>query len=301
MAIINTTMNTSKGKIRKVLVTGGLGLIGSHIVRRAIKEGCYVRVIDNRVPDRETLAYFKEHSVFFILGDISNRSDVAQAVDGMDAIFHTAAIARTMETVGDPIRAHAVNATGTLLLLEAARKFGIKRFVHSSSSILYVPETPYFVGKQCAESSVSVWAKLFGLSTISLRYANVYGPGQRQDGAYPNVLAAFAKRWKEDGTILVDGKGDQNRSFIHVDDVVDANWLALVSSQTGVFDIGTDEYTTIEEISDWFSEVTGCVVTHGPAREGDVFTIPISTREAFEVLGFKAKVIFNKEAIKSYL
>lgn len=280
----------------KVLVTGGLGLIGSHIAKRLISEGHSVRIFDIRV---ERTGAADKHLDFF-KGDVALLNDCVQAVKGCDAVIHTAAIARTMETIGDPLRAHDVNATGTLNLLMAAKGAGVKRFVHSSSSILYVPETPYFVGKQCAESYVSIYASLYGLSTISLRYANVYGPGQSQEGAYPNVIASMAKLFKETGVVIVSGDGEQNRSFIHVSDVVTANLKALESQVTGTFDIGTNVYTSINEIASWFKEL-GAVVTHGKERKGDVKTIRINTSKAKNRLKFEAKVVFSKEAIKSYL
>ena len=289
--------------MKKILVTGGLGLIGSHIVMRLLKEGYHVRIFDIRNASDFALGELPV-GVEFIKGDIADFKECFFAVGGCEAVFHCAAVARTVETITDPKRAHEVNATGTLNLLEAAKRHGVKRFVYSSSSICNVDvPTPYKVGKQCGENYASVYGKIYGLSTISLRYANVYGPGQRQDGLYPNVLAAFAKQIKEEGKIQIDGSGQQNRSFIHVDDVVEANMLALNEPRAidGVYDIGTNEYTTIEEIGDWFEEVTGCVVTHGPERKGDIFTIPIRTEFAEFALNFKAKIIFNKEQVKTYL
>lgn len=289
--------------MKKILVTGGLGLIGSHIVKRLLKDGYQVRIFDIRDQSEFALGELPE-GVEFIKGDIADFRECFFAVGGCDAIFHCAAVARTVDTIKDPMRSHDVNATGTLNLLESAKRHGVKRFVYSSSSICNVDApTPYKVGKLCGENYVSVYERIYGLSTISLRYANVYGPGQRQDGLYPNVLAAFAKQIKQDGTIRIDGSGLQNRSFIHVDDVVEANMLALNEPRGigGVYDIGTNEHTTIEQIGDWFEEVSGCVVTHGRQREGDIFSIPIRTEFAEFAFNFKAKIIFNKEQIKQYL
>lgn len=288
-------------KYNKILVTGGLGLIGSHLVMRLLKEGYQVRIFDIRDRSEFALGELPE-GIEFIKGDIADFRECFFAVGGCDAIFHCAAVARTVDTIKDPRRSHDVNATGTLNLLESAKRHGVKRFVYSSSSICNVAApTPYFVGKQCGEHYISVYSDLYKLSTISLRYANVYGPGQRRDGAYPNVLASFAKSRDEKEMVIVDGDGKQNRSFIHVDDVVEANMLALKSDVRGVFEIGTDQFTTIEEIGDWFEEVFGCLMLHGPARDGDIYTIPIDTKKAEEQLGFKAKIIFNKQQIKQYL
>lgn len=287
-------------KFRKILVTGGLGLIGAHIVNRLAFEGYRVIVLDNRNMTEFSLGK-RPDGVEFLQGDITNLKDVRFAMEGVDAVFHCAAIARTMETLQKPLRAHAVNATGTLFLLQIAQQCGVKRFVYSSSSILKAPGTPYFVGKQCSEGYCDVFDRLYGLSTISLRYANVYGPGQRQDGGYPNVMAAFAKRIKEKGEILVDGSGEQNRSFIHVDDVVEANMLALNSDLKGAYEIATDEYTSINTIADWFEHETTCVVKYGPERKGDIFTIRLDTEKAEKELGFRAKIPFTSNSIRSYL
>lgn len=280
----------------KALVTGGLGLIGSHIVMRLLKDGHQVRVLDIRPKEEFSLGKLPEE-VEFLQGDVANLYDCHQAVQGIEMVFHTAAIARTVETIEEPLRAHAVNATGTLNLLITAQKNGVKRFVHSSSSILYVPNTPYFVGKQCAESYASIWGDLYHFSTISLRYANVYGKGQRRDGAYPNVLAAFARSKEEQGFIVVDGDGSQNRSFIHVDDVVEANMLAAACDVRAALDIGTRDYTSIKEISSWFD----CPVKHGPPRAGDIHTIGINAHAAEVLIGFTAKVRFSKQSIQDYL
>lgn len=287
--------------MKKILVTGGLGLIGAHIVKRLLKDGHRVRILDIRDQSEFSLGDLPE-GIEFIKGDVSDFRTCFFAVSGCDAVFHCAAVARTVETIGMPLDAHAINATGTLNLLESAKRLKIRRFIYSSSSICNVAApTPYFVGKQCGEHYTSVYSDLYKLSTISLRYANVYGPGQRRDGAYPNVMAAMAKSRDENGMVIVDGDGKQNRSFIHVDDVVEANMLALNSDAQGVFEIGTDKYTTIEEIADWFEEVFGCVMAHGPARDGDIFEIPIDTKKAEEILGFRAKINFNKQQVKQYL
>lgn len=283
----------------KALVTGGLGLIGSHISKRLLEKGYTVRILDIR--DFNEYPFYSKYKLDdkleFVHGDIVDVKTCQDAMIGIDVVFHTAAIARTNETVSDPMRAHDVNATGTLNLLLAARDNKVKRFIHSSSSILYVPYTPYFVGKQCAESYVSIFSSLYGMSTISLRYANVFGPGQRRDGAYPNVLAAMAKSKEENGYITVYGDGKQNRSFIHVDDVVDANILALRVNTQRPLDIGSNIYTSVNELAAFFD----CPIHYGEARRGDVYTIKISTKEAKEDLNFEAKIELNRESLKSYL
>lgn len=285
----------------KVLVTGGLGLIGSHLVMRLLKEGHQVRVLDIR--DFQEWPFRPARpipmQVDFIQGDVADIYTCHRAMQGMDVVFHTAAIARTAETIGQPLRAHAVNVTGTLNLLQIAAANGVKRFVYSSSSIVYVGNTtPYAVGKKAAEDYVSLYHNLYHLSTISLRYANVFGPGQRTDGEYPNVLAAFSRDKKEKGYITIYGDGSVRRSFIHVDDVVEANMLAMEKSEvSGAFDIASDFYHSIGDIALLFD----CEIRYAPERLGDTKIISLNGQLAEEKLGFKPHVKFKKENLQSYL
>lgn len=281
----------------KALVTGGLGLIGSHIAMRLLQEGYQVNVLDIRPKGEFSLGTLPE-AVEFYQGDVCDQTISKVAVIGCEVVFHTAAIARTAETIDDPRRAHEVNATATLQLLEIAKRFGVKRFVHSSSSIVYVgPTTPYAVSKTAAEDYVTLYETLYGLSTISLRYANVYGPGQRRDGAYPNVLASFARDKEEKGYITIFGDGSVTRDFVHVDDVVAANLIAMKSRQVGPFDICSGEYQTVKKLAELFD----CEIRYAAERPGDTKLIALDPRRAREVLGFQAQVLFNKQSISSYL
>ena len=174
----------------------------------------------------------------------------------------------------------------------------VKRFVFSSSSIVYVGNTtPYAVGKVSAENYVSLYKNLYKLSTISLRYANVFGPGQRQDGEYPNVLASFARDKREKGYITIFGDGSVRRSFIHVDDVVEANMLAAKSEESGAMDICSDFYHSIGDIAPMFE----CEIRFAPERPGDTKIIAVNGQEAEAKLGFRPHVKFKKENIQSYL
>lgn len=275
-------------------VTGAAGHIGSHTVDRLLQDGHTVVGFDNL--STGSLDNLPEHPKFtFIEGDITDKWEVMNFTGRVDAIIHLAAVARTQDTIEDPFTCHETNATGTLNLLEASRATGVKRFVHGSSSILYAPHTPYYVSKLAAESYASIYPSLYGLSTVSLRYANVYGPRQSQEGAYPNVLASFARDKKEKGYVTIYGDGSAARDFVHVSDAVEATTRALESNETGHYDIGTGKYHTIESVAKRF----GCEVRHEAPRRGDVPHIPIDINPA-RTFGFEAKATLD-EKITDYL
>lgn len=282
----------------KALVTGGLGLIGSHIVMKLLERGHQVRVFDIRPLTEWPLSGGFPQDVEFYQGDVADLYDCHKAVKDCEVIFHTAAIARTAETIGEPLRAHAVNVTGTLNLLQIAKALGIKRFINSSSSIVYVGNTtPYAVSKRAAEDYVSLYEKLYGLSTISLRYANVYGEGQRRDGEYPNVLAAFARDKAAKGYITIFGDGSVKRDFVNVDDVADANMCALYQDVVGIYDIAFGEYHDVKSLAERFD----CEIRYEPERPGDAPIIELDPFWAKNDLGFKAQIPLDNKSLKPYL
>lgn len=284
--------------MQKILVTGVAGFIGSHVAERLIKEGYDVVGVDNMHTGlQENLKRIPR--VDFIHFDITDYYAVVWLIytGKFDAIIHTGAIARTQDTIDDPILAHKVNATGTLNLLTASKDTTVKRFVHSSSSILNSPYTPYYVGKLCAEEYARIFPSIYGLSTISLRYANVYGDGQSQEGSYPNVLASFARSKRENGCITIYGDGSVTRDFVHISDVVEANILALKSKATGVYDIGSGIYYDIKSLAEMFD----CPIRFEAPRKGDIQHIELDVSPAKEVLGFEAKVRVEDALKRDYL
>lgn len=247
----------------KCLVTGGAGFVGSHLTDRLIELGHEVVVFDNLLTgSKENLNPNAE----FVLGDIRDTVEVEKAVQGVEIVFHTAAIARTPWTIEDPVLSHEITATGTLNLLEASRHNDVKRFVHSSSCIVYVPFTPYFVAKQCAEEYVRLYPELYGLSTIALRYSNVYGSRQSEKGPSPNVFAALRKSKKENGRLLITGDGEQTRDYTHVSDIVEANISAALSDIQGVYYVGTGVPTSLNEVAPYFC----CPIEYVDERKGDI-------------------------------
>ena len=210
----------------KALVTGGAGFIGSHIVDRLLKDGHEVLVLDDfSTGHRSNLA--DNEKLTIIEGDISNRDTVKECMQGIDWVFHKAAVASVPKTVNDPVGSSAVNYQGTLHLLEAARNNNVKRFVFASSAALYGDEptlpkietmcpvtlSPYAVDKLASEFACGMYTKLYGLETVCLRYFNVYGPKQDPSSPYSGVISIFTDKLKKKQTPTIFGDGEQTRDF----------------------------------------------------------------------------------------
>lgn len=265
----------------KALVTGSAGFIGSAIARALVERGDEVIGIDNLSYGDRMVDGISFHEL-----DIRDYDRIKTLFKDVHTVFHTAAVARTMDTVEDPRTANDVNITGTLNVLEAARANNVKRLVHSSSCILYIPNTPYYVGKLAGEEYVKIYPALYGLSTIALRYANVYGKSQSEKGTYPNVLAAFKRSKAESEKLYITGDGTQTRDFTHVSDVVRANLLAAKCNATGPFDICTGKQISLNEIASYYD----CEVVYTLGRPGDAKELMLDPIPAEKEFGFMYSV-----------
>lgn len=274
----------------KVLITGAAGFLGSHLTDRLLAEGHEVIGLDNFLTgSRENLEQHARNPRFHLIeGSIIDRPLVSALMQAehFDTVFHTAAIARTPWTIADPILSHDTTATGTLNVLEAARQTKVKRFVHSSSCIVYVPNTPYYVSKLAAEEYVRIYKELYGLSTIALRYSNIYGKRQSEKGHSPNVFAALRKAKKERGKIFITGDGEQTRDYTHVSDVVDANIRAANSEESGAYYVGTGVATSLNEVAPYFQ----CDIEYIEEREGDIKHLVRDGTEFKELFGWEPKI-----------
>ena len=307
----------------EILVTGGAGFIGSHIVDRLLEEGLKVRVLDNlSTGEKKNLAQYRNKKLFqFIEGDIRNFDLVKKAVKGVEAVIHEAALVSVTRSVENPLLSNEINITGTVNLLKACVDAHVKRFVFASSCAVYGdtetlpnhenlapnPLSPYAVEKMAAEKYAKVFHQVYGLETVSLRYFNVYGPRQKY-GPYSGVISIFINSLLENKPPTICGDGKQTRDFINVKDVVEANMLALSKQKAAgeVFNISTGEATTINMLVETIQKITGKTAlkpVHAEPRPGDVKHSYGDITKARRNLGYKPKVQLEKglsELIKWY-
>ena len=262
------------GGYSRILVTGGAGFIGSHLVDRLLNEGFEVTIIDDLSSGRqENIAQHQNRDEFhFVKSDIRDLSRVRKTMKDIDAVFHEAALASVTMSMRDPVLTNDINVTGTLNLLKAASDFHVKRFIYASAAAVYGdsplpqkredmtpnPLSPYGGSKLAAENYVRIFHKAYGLETVSLRYFNVYGPRQRFDieCAYGGAIAIFVNRLLRNMSPVIFGDGEQTRDFVYIGEIVKANILALdspgVSGDT--FNIGTGTPTSINKIAETIKE-----------------------------------------------
>jgi UDP-glucose 4-epimerase len=284
-----------------ILVTGGAGFIGSHLVD-ALADENDVRVLDSlssgrrdRVPDGVTL----------VEGDLRNDDAVARATDGIDLVFHEAALVSVERSVEDPVESHAVNVDGTLALLERVRAEDARVVLASSAAIYGHPEytpvdedhpaepsSPYGLEKATADEYARLYHELYDIETVSLRYFNVYGPRQ-VGGDYSAVISIFLEQARAGEPITIDGDGTQTRDFVHVSDVVRANLLAATTDAVGEsFNVGTGSSVTIRELAETIREVVGSdsEIVHGEPRPGDIEHSRASISKIRTELGYEPTV-----------
>ena len=248
----------------RCVVTGGCGFIGSHIVDALVRDGCEVAVLDDL--STGNLEYLNP-AAELLEASVADGEVVRSAVEGATWVFHLAALPRVQQSVDDPIGTHAVNVNGTLNVLQAAREHGVERVVVSSSSSVYGdqethlmtedlapnPLSPYGLHKLIGEQYADLFASLFGMQIVSLRYFNVYGPRQSAEGAYALVIPHFLRLRDEGKPLTVYGDGCQTRDYVHVDDVVRANLNAanseLPAGRAVALNVGSGEETSVNEIA----------------------------------------------------
>jgi UDP-glucose 4-epimerase len=294
-----------------VLVTGGAGFIGSHLVDALVAEGHDVRILDDF-----TTGYLQNvnPAADVIEGDISDETAVAKAVNGADVVFHEAAHRSVARSVDDPLATDRANTYGTLLILNTAREAGAQRVIYASSSSVYggaeqrpTPETaplqprsPYAVTKFAGEQYARVFSELYKLPTIALRYFNVFGPRQRPDSRYAAVIPLFIEALRQQRAPTVEGDGKQTRDFTFVEDVVRAN-LAAMSADAATcsgkaYNIaGGNEYSLLDML-DILRRIIGSDVqaNHVDARSGDVRHSCADVQKAAKDLGWTAQVGFEE-------
>lgn len=269
------------------LVTGGAGFIGSHITERLLADGHRVRILDNfSTGKNENIPASTDVEV--VEGDVGDTDTVRQCMDGVDIVFHEAAIASVPETVGNPLASERTNYRGTVNVLEAARQAAARRVVFACSAAVYgdLPElpkhetmpvrplSPYAIDKLASEYACRVYHSLYGLETVALRYFNVFGPRQDPSSPYSGVISIFSDCTRQGKQPNIYGDGGQTRDFIYVSDVVEANMRAASAQAApgNAYNIATGSTVTINELLQTLCRLEG--QTFDPAynavREGDI-------------------------------
>ena len=295
----------------RVLVTGGAGFIGSHLVRDRLELGDDVVVLD------DLSTGFRDNvpaDVRLVEGSVADPDAVKDATAGVDLILHLAAARAVLRSVEDPLGTDRVNTAGTLTLLTAARDVGASRVVLASSSSVYGgvaptptpeaaplrPKSPYAVSKLAGEHYARVFSELYGLETVALRYFNVFGPRQRPDSAYAAVIPLFIDALAEGRPPIVHGDGLQSRDFTYISDVVRANRLAseadadVVSGD--VFNVARGEPSSLLDLIGHLEEIMGTVAEpeYVEPRAGDIRASCADATKARDVLGWRPEVSFGE-------
>jgi len=271
------------------LVTGGCGFIGSHIAEALVAEGGTVRIYDDLSSGYvENIDAFRSR-VELVEADIRDGAVLGRAMRDVDGVFHEAALVSVFDSVERPADNHSINITGTLNVLQAARAAGVKRVVTASSAAVYgnapglpktegmrpAPESPYALAKVAKEHYMTVFRKLYGLETVSLRYFNVYGPRQDPSSMYSGVISKFVDDMSAGRAPTIFGDGEQSRDFVFVKDVVRANLLAMHSGDVGqgeVFNVATQVRTTLLALIEVLKKLLAADVEpeFREARPGDI-------------------------------
>jgi UDP-glucose 4-epimerase len=298
--------------IQSALVTGGAGFIGSHIAEALVASGCRVTVLDNLSSGHASNLEHLSERIAFVKGDICDFPLLKHAADGCEVIFHEAAVVSVTQTVKDPLFSARVNDLGTLNVLEAARHNQVRRVVLASSSAVYgddpelpkhermipKPMSPYAVQKLAGELYARLYAGLYGLETVCLRYFNVYGPRQDPSSPYSGVISIFLRKAATRQPPLIYGNGRQSRDFVFVKDVVNANLLAATTRAVsgGVFNVGTGQYIRIRQLWDLICHISSISIApeFGPARVGDIMESVANIEGAEKSLGFAPRYSFEK-------
>lgn len=294
------------------LVTGGAGFIGHHIVQMLLDSGRTVRILDNLTTGSKVNVSALRGQVEFIHGDLRDLEIVRTAVNGVEVVFHQAAMVSVPRSIADPQMTLEVNVMGTQHVLLAARDAGVRRVVYASSSSVYgdtpalpkredmpaQPMSPYALHKLTGESLCSMFTHLYGLETVSLRYFNVFGPHQNPLSEYAAVIPRFLHALSQKQRPIVYGDGEQTRDFTYVSNVVQANLLAATAESASgrAINIGCGEQISLNKLLHLASEMIGVTIQpeYRSPRPGDVRDSLADISLALELLNYKPTIHFQE-------
>ena len=296
----------------RFLLTGGAGFIGSHIVKRLVGEGAVVRVVDNLSTDQVARLDNLRCSIEYVEADLADNLVSDEVVKDVDYVLHQAAVPSVQRSVCDPVGTNRANVTATLNLLESCRKAKVRRFVYAASSSAYGdtevlpkseemppnPLSPYALQKLAGEHYCKLYYSLYGLETVCLRYFNVFGPGQDPHSEYSAVIPKFISKLLINEPITVYGDGEQSRDFTYVENVVDANLLALQATKAcgKVLNVGCGERITLNTLIQLLEEIVGvkAKVSYSASKPGDVRHSLADINLARRLLEYEPKVMVKE-------
>lgn len=312
-------MGSAPATEASALVTGGGGFIGSHLVKRLLRDGQTVRVLDNFATGHRANLEGVLEEIELVEGDLQSYERVHNAVRGCDLVFHLGALPSVPRSVQDPLTSNATNVVGTLNVLLASRDEGVRRVVYASSSSVYgagpelpkhedmqpLPIAPYAVSKLAGEGYCRAFHRVYGLQTVALRYFNVFGPGQDPQSQYAAVIPNFITAALEGRPPIVHGDGEQSRDFTFVDNAVEANLLAARAEGAAgqAFNIACGERTSLNEIVAQLAALTGGEIepVNTDPRPGDVRHSLADISKARAILGYDPIVTFQEGLRRTYV
>jgi UDP-glucose 4-epimerase len=299
-----------KEKMAKVLVTGGAGFIGSNLTEALLQQGHFVRVLDDfSTGKRDNLVLNKAfHSLEIVEGNICDPNTCQKAIKGIDYVFHQAALPSVQRSVEDPKTSNAVNAGGTLNILLAARDEGVRRLIYASSSSVYgdtptlpkhegmpsEPLSPYALQKYIGEQYCRLFYQLYGLETVSLRYFNIFGPKQDPNSIYSAVIPKFIDALLHDHPPIIFGDGEQSRDFTYIENVVQANLLAMSAERLHgeAINVACGERTSLNQLLNILKRILESTLSpmYQEPRQGDVRHSLADIRKGKEILNYEPMV-----------
>lgn len=317
----------------KILITGGAGFIGSNLTEALLERGHFVLILDNFATGKiENLLPLLEkypEALTLQVGDIRNLEDCNKAAEGIEYVFHEAALGSVPRSIKDPITSNEVNVSGFLNMLVASRDAGVKRFIYAASSSTYgdskslpkvedvigKPLSPYAVTKYVNELYADVFSKTYGIETIGLRYFNVFGRRQDPNGAYAAVIPLFVKKLIAHESPVINGDGEYSRDFTYIDNVIQMNIRAMETTNpeaiNTIYNTAYGERTTLNQLAGYLKEylseydpvIANVEIKHGPNRAGDIPHSLANIDKAKNLLGYDPEFSMEqglKEAVKWY-